>query len=48
MTDYKGAAKLRTAEDIFAALEDHAVSLSTMKASKFYLVFDKQVRMQLL
>eukprot|EP00961_Rhodomonas_salina_P162223 2185234-Rhodomonas_salina.1 len=31
--------KLRTADDIFAALEDNVVTLSTMKASKFAVAF---------
>jgi hypothetical protein len=37
----QGTWKLRSAEDIFAALEDNSVALSSMKASKFYLVFEK-------
>lgn len=43
MAEYKGIFKLRSTEDVFAALEDNSVTLSTMKASKFYLVFEKQV-----
>ena len=35
-TDYH---KLRTADDVFAALEDNVVTLSTMKASKFAASF---------
>ena len=35
-TDYL---KLRSADDVFAALEDNVVTLSTMKASKFALSF---------
>ena len=42
MGEYKGTFKLRSTEDVFACLEDHSVSLSTMKASKFFLVFEKQ------
>lgn len=43
MVEYKGTYKLRSTEDIFVALEDNGVTLSTMKASKFYLVFDEEV-----
>jgi dynein heavy chain len=43
MADYKGTYKLRSTEDIFTALEDNGVILSTMKASKYYLVFEQQV-----
>jgi dynein heavy chain len=43
MAEYKGTYKLRSTEDIFTALEDNRVTLSTMKASKYYLVFEAQV-----
>jgi hypothetical protein len=43
MAEYKGTHKLLSTEDIFAALEDNGVTLSTMKASKYYLVFEAQV-----
>lgn len=43
MGEYKGTFKLKGTEDIFAALEDNSVTLSTMKASKYYLVFEKDV-----
>jgi hypothetical protein len=43
MAEYKGTHKLRSTEDIFAALEDNGVTLSTMKASKHHLVFEEQV-----
>jgi len=43
MAEYKGTFKLRSTEDIFVALEDNGVTLSTMKASKYYLVFEEQV-----
>lgn len=43
LADYKGTFKLRSTEDIFAALEDNSVTLSTMKASKYCLVFGQQV-----
>lgn len=43
LAEYKGTYKLRSTEDIFAVLEDNSVTLSTMKASKYYLVFEKQV-----
>ena len=35
--------KLRSTEDVFAALEDNVVTLSTMKASKFFLVFERLI-----
>lgn len=35
--------KLRSADDVFAALEDNVVTLSTMKASKFFMVFEAQI-----
>lgn len=41
--EYKGTHKLRSTEDVFAALEDNSVTLSTMKASKYYLVSEQQV-----
>lgn len=43
MAEYKATYKLRSTEDIFTALEDNGVTLSTMKASKYYLVFEEQV-----
>lgn len=43
LAEYKGTYKLRSTEDVFAALEDNSVTLSTMKASKYYLVFEQQV-----
>eukprot|EP00879_Flechtneria_rotunda_P019356 GHRR01020328.1.p1 GENE.GHRR01020328.1~~GHRR01020328.1.p1 ORF type:complete len:1679 (+),score=578.13 GHRR01020328.1:143-5179(+) len=43
LTEYKGAYKLRSTEDIFAALEDNSVTLSSMKASRYYLVFEGPV-----
>lgn len=43
MSEYKATYKLRSTEDIFTALEDNGVTLSTMKASKYYLVFEAQV-----
>lgn len=41
--EYKQTHKLRSAEDAFAALEDNTVMLSTMKASKFFTVFEKDI-----
>lgn len=41
--EYKQTFKLRSTEDAFAALEDNTVTLSTMKASKFFLVFEKEI-----
>ena len=35
--------KLRSTEDLFAALEDNIVTLSTMKASKFFVVFESTI-----
>ena len=35
--------KLRSAEDIFTTLEDHTVTLSTLKASKFFSVFEEMI-----
>ena len=40
LTDYKGEyLKLRSTDDVYAALEDNAVALSTMKASRFAAAF---------
>ena len=40
LTDYKGEyLKLRSVDDVYAALEDNAVALSTMKASRFAAAF---------
>ena len=41
--EYKQTYKLRSTEEAFAALEDNTVMLSTMKASKFFLVFEKDI-----
>jgi hypothetical protein len=41
--EYKLTYKLRSTEDAFAALEDNTVTLSTMKASKFFPVFEKEI-----
>jgi len=35
--------KLRSAEEIFTSLEDHTVTLSTLKASKFFAVFERTI-----
>ena len=43
MVEYKATFKLRSTEDVYAALEDNIVTLSTMKASKFFVVFEKQI-----
>ncbi|GMH41208.1 hypothetical protein BSKO_09118 [Bryopsis sp. KO-2023] len=43
MAEYKQTFKLRSTEDVFAALEDNSVTLSTMKASKFFIVFEKEI-----
>ena len=41
--EYKQTHKLRSTEDAFAALEDNTVMLSTMKASKFFTVFEQDI-----
>ena len=41
--EYKSTYKLRSTEDAFAALEDNTVTLSTMKASKFFVVFETEI-----
>jgi dynein heavy chain, axonemal len=41
--EYKQTFKLRSTEDAFAALEDNTVTLSTMKASKFFVIFEKDI-----
>eukprot|EP00232_Nephroselmis_pyriformis_P029065 CAMPEP_0182867354 /NCGR_PEP_ID=MMETSP0034_2-20130328/8675_1 /TAXON_ID=156128 /ORGANISM="Nephroselmis pyriformis, Strain CCMP717" /LENGTH=4528 /DNA_ID=CAMNT_0024999703 /DNA_START=83 /DNA_END=13669 /DNA_ORIENTATION=- len=41
--DSKEIFKLRSTEDVYAALEDNVVTLSTMKSSKFFMVFEKQI-----
>jgi dynein heavy chain len=44
LTDYKGSYfKIKSTEDLFTTLEDDAVSLSTMKASKFYASFATKI-----
>lgn len=43
MVEHKAAYKLRSTDDIFAALEDNSVTLSTMKGSKFFVVFSEQI-----
>ncbi|CAD7695690.1 unnamed protein product, partial [Ostreobium quekettii] len=43
MAEYKQTCKLRSTEDVFASLEDNAVTLSTMKASRFFVVFEKDI-----
>ncbi|KAL8578353.1 Dynein heavy chain 2, axonemal [Nucella lapillus] len=39
----KGHFKLRSTEDVFAALEENQVQLSTMKASRFVKAFEQEV-----
>jgi dynein heavy chain, axonemal len=41
--EYKQTYKLRSTEDVFAALEDNTVTLSTMKASRFFVVFEQSI-----
>ncbi|XP_052234681.1 dynein axonemal heavy chain 2-like isoform X14 [Dreissena polymorpha] len=40
---YKGCFKVRSTDDVFAALEDNQVQLSTMKASRFVKAFEQDV-----
>ena len=40
---YKSTFRLRSAEDVFSALEDNVVTLSTMKGSKYFLVFESEI-----
>jgi dynein heavy chain, axonemal len=40
---YKLTYKLRSTEDVFAALEDNTVTLSNMKASRFFVVFESSI-----
>lgn len=39
ITEYKEYLKLRSTEDVYSALEDNAVALSTMKSSRFAAAF---------
>lgn len=41
--EFKKTYKLRSTEDAFVALEDNTVTLSTMKASKFFVVFEHDI-----
>jgi hypothetical protein len=43
MAEYKSTFKLRSTEDIFVSLEENTVTLSTMKASKYFVVFEKDI-----
>ena len=44
MVEYKDIYyKIRSTEDLFAQLEDNAVALSTMKASRFYATFKEPI-----
>lgn len=43
MVEYKVTYKLRSTEEVFAALEENIVTLSTMKASKYFLVFEQEI-----
>lgn len=40
---YKGTFRLRSSEDIFQALEDNVMTLSTMKGSKYFTVFEEEI-----
>jgi dynein heavy chain len=40
---YKGSCRIRSVEDINTALDDNQVSLSTMKASRFFSAFSVQI-----
>ena len=44
LADYKGDyLKLRSVDDLYSALEDNAVALSTMKASRYAAAFLEQL-----
>ena len=44
MAEFKGVYyKIRSTEDLYTQLEDNQVQLSTMKASRFYAVFEKRI-----
>ena len=43
MVEYKQTYKLRSTEDVYVALEENIVMLSTMKASKYFVVFEKDI-----
>ncbi|GIM07381.1 hypothetical protein Vretimale_11536 [Volvox reticuliferus] len=43
MAEYKSTFKLRSTEEIFSSLEENTVTLSTMKASKYFVVFEKDI-----
>jgi hypothetical protein len=43
IVQHKSAHKLRSADEIFATLDDSCVTLSSMKASKHYLIFKATV-----
>lgn len=43
MVEYKATYKLRSTEDVFLALEENIVTLSTIKASKFFVVFEQDI-----
>ena len=43
MVEYKQTYKLRSTEEIYASLEENIVTLSTMKASKYFVVFEKDI-----
>lgn len=43
MAEYKSTYKLRSTEEIFSSLEENTVTLSTMKASKYFVVFEKEI-----
>ena len=40
---YKATFRLKSTEEVFQALEDNVVSLSTMKGSKYFTVFEKPI-----
>merc|ERR1712072_591639 len=44
MAEFKGVYfKIRSTEDLYTQLEDNQVQLSTMKASRFYMTFEKEI-----
>ena len=43
ISEYKNTYKVRSSEELFTTLEDDTLSLSSMKASKYYSVFKKAI-----
>lgn len=43
MSDYKETFKVKSTEELFTALEDSLITISTIKASKFFSTFETQI-----